>query len=71
MGLVDTSGCCERCHCAETHAPDGLLGPCRVVLADGRAAFICCATKKRLLGKRPRERKHRPDHGRFGEDLHD
>lgn len=50
VDLLDTSECCETCHSAESHVP-GYLGPCRVVLADGRAAFVCCAAKKQLLGE--------------------
>ena len=51
MGLVDISGCCERCHSAERYARGGSLSPCRVTLPDGRVAFVCCASKKHLLGR--------------------
>jgi hypothetical protein len=51
MGLVNTSGCCERCHYAERYATGLVAGPCRASLPDGRVAFVCCASKKRLLGK--------------------
>ena len=50
MGLVNTSGCCERCHYAERYATSLVAGPCRAALPDGRVAFVCCASKKRLLG---------------------
>ncbi|CAN5705696.1 hypothetical protein BH24ACT20_BH24ACT20_01360 [soil metagenome] len=50
MGLVDTNGCCERCHSAESIFPGGYLGPCNVTLRDGRRTFVCCAAKKQLLG---------------------
>lgn len=29
MGLVNTFGCCERCHQADRHAPGLVAGPCR------------------------------------------
>jgi hypothetical protein len=51
MGLVDTSGCCERCHYVERHTPGLVAGPCRASLPDGRVAFVCCASKKHLLGR--------------------
>jgi len=51
MGLVNTSECCERCHYAESYATGLVAGPCRVSLPDGRVAFVCCASKKHLLGK--------------------
>jgi hypothetical protein len=51
MGLVNTSGCCERCHYAERYATSLVAGPCRVSLPNGRVAFVCCASKKHLLGK--------------------
>jgi hypothetical protein len=51
MGLVNTSGCCERCHYAERYATGLVAGPCRVSLPNGRVAFVCCASKKHLLGK--------------------
>ena len=47
-GLVDTIECCEICHSAERYAAFA-LGPCRVTLYDGRRAFVCCSSKKRLL----------------------
>jgi hypothetical protein len=50
MGLVDTSGCCERCHYAERYTTGLVAGPCRAALPDGRVAFVCCVSKKRLLG---------------------
>ena len=50
MGLVDTSGCCEQCHYAERYTTGLVAGPCRAALPDGRVAFVCCASKKRLLG---------------------
>ncbi len=51
-GLLDTSGCCETCHSAESLALNGVvsLGPCRATLPDGRVAFVCCAARKQLLG---------------------
>ena len=51
MGLVDTSACCERCHYAERYAPGLVAGPCLTSLPDGRVAFVCCASKKHLLGR--------------------
>jgi hypothetical protein len=51
MGLVDTSGYCERCHYAERYNPGLVAGPSRAALPDGRVAFVCCASKKHLLGK--------------------
>jgi hypothetical protein len=45
MGLVDRSGCCEG------YAPGLVAGPCRASIPDGRAAFVCCASKKHLLEK--------------------
>jgi hypothetical protein len=51
MGLVNTSGCCERCHYAKRYATGLVAGPCRVSLPNGRVAFVCCASKKHLLGK--------------------
>ena len=51
MGLVDTSGCCERCHSTERYAPGLVAGPCRASTPDGRAALVCCASKKHLLEK--------------------
>lgn len=51
MGLVETSGCCERCHQAERYASGLVAGPCRVALPDGRTALVCCASKKHLLGR--------------------
>ena len=50
MGLVDISECCERCHFAERYPRGGSLSPCRATLPDGRVAFVCCASKKQLLG---------------------
>ena len=55
MGRVDISGCCETCHSAERYSWGGSLGPCRARLPDGRQAFVCCASKKRLLGRRARD----------------
>ena len=49
MGLVDTSECCEQCHHAERYAPGLVAGPCRTMLPDGKTAFVCCTSKKRLL----------------------
>ena len=51
MGLVDTSECCERCHYAESHASGLMAGLCYAALPDGRAAFVCCASKQHLLGR--------------------
>ena len=51
MSLVDTSGCCERCHSPNSYALGGSLGPCRVALPDGGEALVCCTTKKQLLAK--------------------
>jgi hypothetical protein len=51
MGLVDRSGCCERCHSTERYAPGLVAGPCRASIPDGRAAFVCWASKKHLLEK--------------------
>lgn len=48
-GMLDSGECCERCHSAEIYAPAETLGPCRVVLADGREAFVCCAARRLLL----------------------
>ncbi len=50
MGLVDTSGCCERCHSAERHVSERFSGPCRAKLPDGGEAFVCCAARRQLLG---------------------
>ncbi len=52
MDLVDTSGCCERCHSAERHLRGGYRGPCRAKLPDGREAFVCCAARRQLLGEK-------------------
>ena len=46
--LVDTLKCCEVCHSAAKYT-FSVLGPCRVTLPDGREAFVCCSSKKRLL----------------------
>jgi hypothetical protein len=53
MGLIDSGGCCEACHSADGFAIDGAaaLGPCHTVLADGRAALVCCAARKHLGGR--------------------
>ena len=48
-GPGNTSECCERCHHVERYGTGLLAGPCRVALPDGRDAFVCCASKKRLL----------------------
>ncbi len=51
MGLIETGGCCERCHAADGFALYGIgsFGPCRQVLADGRVALVCCTARKRLV----------------------
>jgi hypothetical protein len=49
MGLVDISGCGERCHFAERYPRGGSLSPCRATLPAGRVAFVYCASKKQLL----------------------
>ena len=53
MGLIDPGGCCEACHSADGFAVGGAaaLGPCHTVLADGRAALVCCAARKQLGGR--------------------
>ena len=55
MGLVDISGCCERCHSAERYLRGGSLGPCRATLPAGRVAYVCCANKKQLSRVRARD----------------
>lgn len=59
MGLLDASRCCERCHSADAYAPAGTLGPCHVMLPDGREVFVCCATRKQLLGELERPNRDR------------
>lgn len=53
MGLIDPGGCCEACHSADGFATEGAaaLGPCHTVLADGRAALVCCAARKHMGGR--------------------
>jgi hypothetical protein len=51
MSLVDTFGCCERCHATERYAPGLVAGPCRASIPDDRPALVCCASKKHLLEK--------------------
>jgi len=52
-GLMDLGGCCAVCHSADGYAIDGAaaLGPCHTVLADGRAALVCCAARNHLGGR--------------------
>jgi hypothetical protein len=53
MGLVDISRRCETCHSAERYSWGASLGPCRARGPDGRQTFVCCASKKQLLGGDP------------------
>ncbi|QIN82201.1 hypothetical protein GBA63_05730 [Rubrobacter tropicus] len=53
LGLLDTSDCCALCHSAARYAPGRFfLGPCHAALPDGRTASVCCAGKRRLLGRK-------------------
>lgn len=56
-GLLDVGGCCEICHSTDAYPMLRVGGPCRVMLAGGGEAFVCC------LGKRVLLKGHNPDHG--------
>lgn len=41
-GVLDIAGCCEICHSADAYSMVRVIGPCRVALAGGGEAFVCC-----------------------------
>lgn len=48
-GEIKAAECCRVCHSADEYTLAGSRGPCRMTLADGRVAAVCCAARKRLL----------------------
>ncbi len=56
-GVLDIAGCCEICHSADVYSMVRVIGPCRVALAGGGEAFVCCS------GKRILQMAYDPDQG--------
>lgn len=48
-GEIEAAECCRVCQSADEYSLAGSRGPCRVTLADGRLAALCCAARKQLL----------------------